>query len=190
MKPRFDRKHCGASEIASVANASPVHDFVAGVELCPEKPDSAHGLQEFFVSKKPGAGRISRLMAVVWSSSVALFWLHSWPCPMHLHHHLRRDFRDELHSDGNNAPVLQQRTVCLHKLGLALGCILMAFRRRNGLVLPENESRPLGTTENGIGATLTVFFITYILVGMISTTQAESRHHKREIGRNSVSKGE
>ena len=161
-----------------------------GWSFVPKNQTRLTACRKFFVSKKSGAGCLSRLPAVVWSSSVALFWLHSWPCPMHLHHHLRRDFRDELHSDGNNAPVLQQRTVCLHKLGLALGCILMAFRRRNGLVLPENESRPLGTTENGIGATLTVFFITYILVGMISTTQAESRHHKREIGRNSVSKGE
>src|SRR5580704_14123297 len=148
-----------------------------GFSFAPKNQNRLTACRKLSVSKNPGAGRLSRLTAVVCSSSVALPGLHSWPCPMHSHHHLCRDFRDELHSDGNNAPVVQQRTVCLHELGLALGCILKAFRRRNGLVLPENESRPLGTTENGIGATLTVFFITYILVGMISTTQAESRHH-------------
>jgi hypothetical protein len=35
---------------------TPVHDFVAGVELCPEKPDSAHGLQEILRIEKIRSG--------------------------------------------------------------------------------------------------------------------------------------
>jgi len=35
---------------------APVHDFVAGVELCPEKPDSAHGMQEILRIEKTRGG--------------------------------------------------------------------------------------------------------------------------------------
>jgi hypothetical protein len=35
---------------------TPVHDFVAGVELCPDKPDSAHGLQEILRIEKNRGG--------------------------------------------------------------------------------------------------------------------------------------